>query len=191
MTAAAERVAITETHCAVVVFVGDCAYKLKKPVDLGFLDFRTGDARRQACEREVELNRRLAPDVYLGVADVTGPDGEPCDHLVVMRRMPASRRLSHTGQVGVTSRPTCAGRAAGRVPRRGPARSATAAEGSREAVRERWQASFERDPAVPRGRPGREAETAEVERLARRYLGGRGSRCSWRVGGRAGPGRPR
>jgi aminoglycoside phosphotransferase family enzyme len=94
MTATAERAVIAETHCAVVVFVGDRAYKLKKPVDLGFLDFRTVSARRQACEREVVLNRRLAADAYLGVADVTGPDGELCDSLVMMRRMPASRRLS-------------------------------------------------------------------------------------------------
>ena len=42
----------------------------------------------------MELNRRLSPDVYLGVADVHGPDGRVCDHLVVMRRMPAAQRLS-------------------------------------------------------------------------------------------------
>jgi hypothetical protein len=86
--------AVAETHSAVVMFVGDLAYKLKKPVDLGFLDFRTRERREAVCHREVELNRRLAPDVYLGVADVVGPDGRPCDHLVVMRRMPDDRRLS-------------------------------------------------------------------------------------------------
>jgi uncharacterized protein len=52
------------------------------------------------CHREVELNRRLAPDVYLGVADVHGPDGEVCDHMVVMRRMPGDRRLSRLVTVG-------------------------------------------------------------------------------------------
>ncbi len=46
------------------------------------------------CHREVALNRRLAPDVYLGVADVMDPSGVVCDHLIVMRRMPADRRLS-------------------------------------------------------------------------------------------------
>ncbi|HEY8544133.1 MAG TPA: AAA family ATPase, partial [Acidimicrobiales bacterium] len=86
--------AVAETHSAVVIFLGDRAYKVKKPVDLGFLDFRDRAAREAACHREVELNRRLSPDVYLGVADVTGPDGKVCDHLVVMRRMPAERRLS-------------------------------------------------------------------------------------------------
>ena len=87
-------VAVAETHSAAVFFVGDRAYKLKKAVDRGFLDFSTRERRLAACEREVELNRRLAPDVYLGVADVVGPDGEVCDHLVVMRRMPPDRRLS-------------------------------------------------------------------------------------------------
>jgi len=85
---------VIETHISTVIMVGDRAYKLKKPVHFPFVDLRTRKARETLCHREVELNRRLAPDVYLGVADVTGPDGQPCDHLVVMRRMPAERRLS-------------------------------------------------------------------------------------------------
>jgi aminoglycoside phosphotransferase family enzyme/predicted kinase len=94
MAVSDDRPGVAETHSAHVFFVGDRAYKLKKPVDLGFLDFTTREAREAVCHREVELNRRLAPDVYLGVADVVGPDGVPCDHLIVMRRMPAARRLS-------------------------------------------------------------------------------------------------
>jgi aminoglycoside phosphotransferase family enzyme/predicted kinase len=86
--------AIAETHLSVVVFVGDHAYKLKKAVQFPFIDLRTREARERVCRREVELNRRLAPDVYEGVADVVGPDGQVCDHLVVMRRMPPDRRLS-------------------------------------------------------------------------------------------------
>jgi aminoglycoside phosphotransferase family enzyme/predicted kinase len=93
--------AVAETHSAAVFFFGDRAYKVKKPVDLGFLDFRSREARESICHREVELNRRLAPDIYLGVADVSGPDGEPCDHLVVMRRLPDDRRLSSLVRAGV------------------------------------------------------------------------------------------
>lgn len=96
-----EPAAVAETHSACVFLVGDRAYKLKKPVRLDFLDFTTRERREAAVHREVELNRRLAPDVYLGVADVVGPDGDVCDHLVVMRRMPATRRLSTLLRSGV------------------------------------------------------------------------------------------
>jgi len=73
-------------------------YKLKKPVNYGFLDFTTLDKRRHFCEEEVRLNRRLAPDVYLGVVRVTqGQDGrlsvegagETVEYAVCMRRLPA------------------------------------------------------------------------------------------------------
>jgi aminoglycoside phosphotransferase family enzyme/predicted kinase len=174
MTARAERAGIAETHCAVVVFVGDRAYKLKKPVDLGFLDFRTVGARRQACEREVVLNRRLAPDVYLGVADVRGPDGEPCDSLVVMRRMPANRRLSTLVKSGVDVRRGLRVLAEQLAAFHATARhdERTAVEGLRDAVRRRWQASFEQTRPF-RGGVLDDRETAEVERLALRYLAGR------------------
>jgi hypothetical protein len=91
-----------ETHIGVVFLVGDRAYKLKKPVLTGFLDFTTRTARLAACRREVALNRRLCPDVYLGVSDVTDPvTGELADHLVVMRRMPADRSLAALITAGV------------------------------------------------------------------------------------------
>lgn len=84
---------LIETHVSIVFFVGDRAYKLKKPVRFDFVDQSTRAAREALCHREVALNRRLAPDVYDGVATIVGPDGEPEDHLVVMRRLPAERRL--------------------------------------------------------------------------------------------------
>ena len=85
--------AVAETHVSVVFFAGDRAYKLLKPVRTDFLDHSTRERREVACRREVELNRRLAPDVYLGVSDLV-EDDRPADHLIVMRRLPASRRLS-------------------------------------------------------------------------------------------------
>jgi aminoglycoside phosphotransferase family enzyme/predicted kinase len=93
-TTADAPAAVRETHSGVVVLVGDRAYKLKKPVNLGFLDFSTRERRAEACRRETRLNRRLSPDVYLGVATVADPEGRPCESLVVMRRMPDDRRLS-------------------------------------------------------------------------------------------------
>jgi len=91
---------VSETLSAVVFFAGDRAYKLKKPVSTGFLDFSAPQERAAACQRETELNRRFAVDVYLGVAQVRDPDRQVCDHLVVMRRMPAARRLFALVQAG-------------------------------------------------------------------------------------------
>jgi aminoglycoside phosphotransferase family enzyme len=63
-------VRLAETHISWVFLVGDDVYKVKKPVDLGFLDFRSLARRRAACDAEVRLNARLAPHVYLGVSPV-------------------------------------------------------------------------------------------------------------------------
>jgi hypothetical protein len=90
-----------QTHISVVFLAGDYAYKLKKPVDLGFLDYSTLEKREHFCEREVELNRRLAPDVYLDVVSVTvsdgqlcvGGDGEVVEWAVKMRRLPDEATL--------------------------------------------------------------------------------------------------
>ncbi|MFE8031956.1 AAA family ATPase [Thiohalocapsa marina] len=66
-----------ETHISVVLLAGDYAYKLKKPVDLGFLDFSTLERRRDFCHEELRLNQRLAPDYYLAVVPVTGTVDAP------------------------------------------------------------------------------------------------------------------
>jgi aminoglycoside phosphotransferase family enzyme/adenylate kinase family enzyme len=83
---------VTETHTAAVFFAGERAFKVKKPLRFDFVDLRDVAERVRVCEREVELNRRLSPDVYLGVARLRLPDGteEPA---VVMRRLPRDRRL--------------------------------------------------------------------------------------------------
>ena len=85
---------ILETHTAIVMFVGDRAYKMKKPVRLDFVDFSQLESRRLGCLHELALNRRLASDVYLDVAAVIGSDGVACEYMVVMRRMPDDQRLS-------------------------------------------------------------------------------------------------
>ena len=64
------RVRLVQTHISWVFIAGDRVYKVKKPVDFGFLDFSTLRRRAQACRREVELNRRLAPGLYLGVVPI-------------------------------------------------------------------------------------------------------------------------
>jgi aminoglycoside phosphotransferase family enzyme/predicted kinase len=94
-------VEVCQTHISVVFLTDGLAYKLKKPVRLGFLDFSTLPKRRHFCEEEVRLNRRLAPHVYLGVVPVTRAqgmvgfdgEGEVIDWAVRMRRLPADATL--------------------------------------------------------------------------------------------------
>ena len=165
---------IVETHSAVVISIGDRVYKLKKPVNLGFLDFSTVEARRMACHREVELNRRLAPDVYLGVADVVGPDGELCDHLVVMRRMPADRRLTACIERGedVDDALRQVAHDVAALHASSPATISFAHVATAEAVRSTWDASFEQ-MAPDVGPVLSSATAARVEYLVHRYLDGR------------------
>ena len=175
---------VAETHSAVVFFAGDRAYKVKKPVSLGFLDFSAPRARAVACAREVELNRRFAPDVYLGVAEVRGPDGRVCEHLVVMRRMPPSRRLSALVQaqapvadaVGQVARILAAQHAS--APR-GPQ---IAEQGSADALRRRWADNVEQIRRLP-GELLDPAAVTEMERLAGQFIAGRRPLLRARVSG--------
>ncbi|MCX5951532.1 MAG: aminoglycoside phosphotransferase, partial [Cyanobacteria bacterium] len=68
-----QEIQLLETHISWILLTGPFAYKLRKPVQLGFVDFGTAPLRRQDCLEEVRLNRRLAPDLYLGVRDIHGP----------------------------------------------------------------------------------------------------------------------
>jgi uncharacterized protein len=165
---------LRETHSAVVFLVGDRAFKSKKPVDLGFLDFSSPTKRLRACQRELVLNRRLAPDVYLGISDLNDVDGKPLDHLLVMRRMPAGRRLAHLVEIDASVDDGLVDLT--QVVADFHARAARSPEidacGTRDAVAARWEANL----TEPRSSVGTwlDADTyAEVGDLARRYLAGR------------------
>lgn len=103
---------VRETRAAWVFLAGDRAWKLKKPVRLAHLDYSGVEARRRACAEEVRLNRRLAPDVYLGTARLTldaggrltidGP-GATVDWLVVMRRLDDARMLDRSILAGTVT----------------------------------------------------------------------------------------
>ena len=90
-----KKVDICQTHISVVFLAGPYAFKIKKPVDLGFLDFSTLEKRRHFCEEEVRLNRRLAPEIYLGVVPITRmgqgvrieDQGEVIEWAVKMKRL--------------------------------------------------------------------------------------------------------
>jgi len=95
-------VRVIETHISYVLLTGRHAYKIKKAVDLGFLDFTSLAARHFYCDRELELNRRLAPGIYLEVVAVTGAidapriggDGPAVEYAVKMREFPQDALLT-------------------------------------------------------------------------------------------------
>ena len=154
-----DRVELVETHISWVFLAGERVYKIKKPVDLGFLDFRTLRQRRHFCQEEVRLNRRLAPDTYLGVIALKGSRphirigglGPTVEVAVEMRRLPAERMLD---------RLVVAGRA---EPERVRGVAATVARfhveaetggridqmGSVEAIRKNWDECFTQTAETP------------------------------------------
>jgi aminoglycoside phosphotransferase family enzyme len=96
----AEGCELVETHISWILLRGDEAFKIKKPLRFSFLDFSTMEKRGFYCHEEVRLNRRLAPDVYLGVVEIGEEGGKPAfargsviDHAVRMRRLDGSRRM--------------------------------------------------------------------------------------------------
>ena len=110
---AVAQVQLIETHISWVLLTGEVAYKIKKPLDLGFLDFSTLARRKQACAEEVRLNRRLAAEFYLGVAAITGsPEAphingltvdshsEPIEYAVQMRQFPPDATLDRLDERG-------------------------------------------------------------------------------------------
>jgi uncharacterized protein len=175
---------LAETASAVVVCLGERVYKVKKPVNLGFLDFTTLASRAVACRRETELNRRYAPDVYIGVAELRDPSGQVCEYLVVMRRMPASRRLSVLVKAGVVTdrdleqiaRLVAAQHAAAeRSPR-------IAEQGTGRALLSRWNDNL-REVEVMAGQPLDRDTIEETGALARQFITGREALFDSRIGG--------
>jgi aminoglycoside phosphotransferase family enzyme len=183
-----------ETHISWVVLAGPHAYKVKKPVDFGFLDFSTVERRAAVCADEVRLNRRLCPDVYLGIVDVVqrrgayfvGGPGRPVEPAVRMRRLPEAGMLPRLLESGAVD-----ARLAARIARRLARFHTTAATGpgvdeygGPATGRANWGENFaQMAPFIGRTLPADLAEgiAAYVERflaeqadlLARRVTGGR------------------
>jgi aminoglycoside phosphotransferase family enzyme len=91
-----QTIKFIETHISLLFLTGNHVYKLKKPVDFGFLDFTSLEKRKYFCEQEVKLNRRLSPDIYLGVVRITKEGnqilldgiGELVEYAVKMKQIP-------------------------------------------------------------------------------------------------------
>ncbi len=109
--ASCSEVRVVETHISYVLLTGPYAFKIKKAVSLGFLDFTTLDARRFYCERELALNSRFARDIYLDVVRITGTPDDPhingtgrvIEYAVKMREFPQEAVLTHVLGVGALS----------------------------------------------------------------------------------------
>ena len=102
---------LLQTHISWIFLTGEYAYKVKKPVDFGFLDFSTLEKRKRFCDLELELNKRLCPEIYLDVLPITeengtlrinGP-GKTVDFVLKMRQLPQDRlmnKLLGSGEIG-------------------------------------------------------------------------------------------
>lgn len=103
-----QRVERLETHISWVLLTGTHAYKIKKPVDFGFVNFTTLERRKFFCEEELRLNGRLAPHMYLEVVAITGSaehpqiggEGEPLEYAVKMRQFSQEALLNHAIENG-------------------------------------------------------------------------------------------
>jgi aminoglycoside phosphotransferase family enzyme len=96
-----KKVELVQTQMSFLFLTGDYAYKVKKPVDLGYLDYTTLEKRRFFCQQEIELNRRLCPEIYLEVVPIVssqgqirlGGGGEAIEYAVKMKQLPAERMM--------------------------------------------------------------------------------------------------
>jgi len=107
------EVSLRQTQMSFLLFAGDYVYKIKKPVDLGYLDYTTLERRRFFCHQEVKLNRRLCPGVYLRVVPISwrlgrvrlGGGGKVMEYAVMMRRLPEEGMMEYLlPRGGVTPR---------------------------------------------------------------------------------------
>jgi aminoglycoside phosphotransferase family enzyme/predicted kinase len=168
---AGEPLETIQTHISVVLLGRRHALKLKKPVDFGFLDYSTLARRRAACEAEVRLNRRLCPQIYLGVRPVVeragtlhlSGAGRVLDYAVLMKRLPEARMLDHLLENGEVTA-AMLGRVAARLAdfhhtaRRAPEVNR---HGGEAALRRNWDENFEQ------ARPylGRTISAAQLEAI--------------------------
>lgn len=164
-----------ETHTGTVVLVGDRAYKTKRPVVTSFLDFSTTARRAHALQREFELNSRLAPQAYLGLAQLTGPGEGETEPVLVMRRYPDTARLSTriredadgvAADVGEVARVLADFHAAARRGRE------VDAEARVPAVTARWDANLA-ELAAFAGDVVSAEDVRRIEELAHQYISGR------------------
>ncbi len=107
------KIDLIQTHISFVFITKNFVYKVKKPVNFGFLDFSTLEKRRFYCEKELQLNRRLCPDIYLEVVPINKSQalkikgaGEPVEYALKMKRLPQERIMTQLLQEGKVDKKT-------------------------------------------------------------------------------------
>ncbi len=174
-------VEVVQTHISYVLLAGDYAYKIKKPLNLGFLDYSTLERRRLLCEEEVRLNRRLCDGVYLGVLPVTrradgthrfGGAGKPVEYAVHMRRVRDEHTMPHLLASGKLHREHLASLAAkvSSFHRDADRGERVATFGRVPSVRTNWDENFEQT-APYAGRTLTRAHWDHVRAYTDRFLG--------------------
>jgi aminoglycoside phosphotransferase family enzyme/predicted kinase len=170
-----DRVELVETHISWVLLAGDRVYKIKKPVNLGFLDFTTLARRRRCCHDEVRLNRRLTHNIYLGVMEIKGGlraprfegPGRAIEVAVLMRRLPGERMLDRL--VRDNAAPAALLDGIGATVARFHETAETGGEideiGGIEAIRRNWQENFAQTDAV-----GPDLLANDTRRRVREYV---------------------
>ena len=111
-----DRITVLQTHISYVLLTGPYAYKIKKPLSLPFLDFSTLEFRKHYCDEELRINRRLAPELYLGVVPITGSpqaprvngEGKAIEYAVKMVQFPDADRLDRVADRGELGDPLVA-----------------------------------------------------------------------------------
>ncbi len=187
------RVSLIETHVSYIFLTDLYVYKVKKPVDFGFLDFTSCERRRFYCGEELRLNRRLCPGIYLGVVELRETPqgasfapvaGAVIDWAVKMKRLPEERMLDHLLQKGAIG-PEQMGEIAGVVAQfhgraaRGPQIDAC---GSVKAIRANWEENF-RQAAPFQGETVSGADLALLRDWVERFLAGKRELLQARVEG--------
>ena len=176
-----DEVRLVQTHISYVLLAGDFAYKIKKPVNFGFLDFTTLAQRRHFCEEELRLNRRLCPELYLVVEPIT-QDGEgiclngqgpAIEYCLKMARMPEERMMGAVIRKGELTRALLDGIVDLLVPfyRQAESGAEITAFGRPEAVAVNVRENFEQTRSFVGGPALSPAQFETISRYALNFLG--------------------
>ncbi|BCO34968.1 hypothetical protein BMW24_015720 [Mycobacterium heckeshornense] len=178
-------VEVRETHTGLVVLAGDRAYKGKKPITTDFLDFSTQDLREHAFVRELELNRRLAPASYLGIAHFNSPWAGTEEPVLVMRRHPDSSRLATMVQRGqhVADSLAAIAEVLARFHESAVRNQSVDAQGEQRAIHHRWRANITEMTDVA-GTVVDPQRLKTIDELVSRFIAGRAALFNERIADR-------